>query len=108
MAIAERPELNKLAARRLIQPMLERAGRRHGEIAATLVLSAGAFARKLGPRYPDRFTPQELSTLAGLLRLSTEEHDDLRRYYGYGDGAVAARAADARAVGEDTEADAPT
>ena len=56
MAIPERPELDKPAARRVIQPLLDRSGRRHRDIVAALMLSPGAFARKLGARYPDRFT----------------------------------------------------
>ncbi|MGD9894185.1 MAG: AAA family ATPase, partial [Dehalococcoidia bacterium] len=86
MAIQERVVPDKLAARRLIETALERAGIKHRELAGVLYLSRGAVARELGVRYPDRFTEHELQTLATFLDLAADQRDHLLRSYGYAEG----------------------
>jgi predicted ATPase len=74
----------KQAAHDLVVARLDHGGIKHHELARTLFLSRGSLARKLGPRYPDRFTSAEIEKLAGFLELTAEQHAVIARAHSYG------------------------
>ncbi|MBI2762134.1 MAG: tetratricopeptide repeat protein [Chloroflexi bacterium] len=80
---AEPQAFTKQMARDIIERALDQRQERHYALAEALFLSRGTLARKLGPRYPDRFTADEIDRLAAFLELSGGERDTLLTGHGH-------------------------
>jgi predicted ATPase len=80
---AERLAFTKQLARDIIEQALNLRHEPHYALAEALFLSRGTLARKLGPRYPDRFTVEEIDQLAAFLELSGSERAALLTGHGH-------------------------